>query len=143
MSRRRRRQMAEMNVVPYIDVMLVLLVIFMVTAPMMQTGVEINMPEADTETLGASHEVEPVSITVNEQGEFYIGEDQIEGSAELAQIISDQLANKPNRPVHIRGDQNATYDYIMKAMVAAQQAGATNIGLLTSVEAVSANEASQ
>lgn len=134
--RRRRRQMATMNVVPYIDVMLVLLVIFMVTAPMMQTGVEINMPEADAENLGANTDIEPVSISVNQAGEFFIGDEQISGQGELEQLIKDKLASKPNInvPVYIRGDQNATYDYIMQAMVAAQQAGATNIGLLTSTE---------
>ncbi len=138
--RRRRRQMATMNVVPYIDVMLVLLVIFMVTAPMMQTGVEISMPEADAENLGANANIEPVSISVNALGEFYIGDEQITGQGELEQLIRDKLANKPNVPVYIRGDQSATYNHIMKAMVAAQQAGATNIGLLTSAEAVDADQ---
>ena len=138
--RRRRRQMATMNVVPYIDVMLVLLVIFMVTAPMMQTGVEISMPEADAENLGADTNIEPVSISVNALGEFYIGDEQITGQRELEQLIRDKLANKPNVPVYIRGDQSATYDHIMQAMVAAQQAGATNIGLLTSAKAVDADQ---
>jgi len=138
--RRRRRQMATMNVVPYIDVMLVLLVIFMVTAPMMQTGVEISMPEADAENLGASTNVEPVSISINALGEFYIGDEQITGQEELEQLIRDKLANKSNVPVYIRGDQSATYDHIMKAMVAAQQAGATNIGLLTSAETVDVDQ---
>lgn len=138
--RRRRRQMATMNVVPYIDVMLVLLVIFMITAPMMQEGVEINMPEANAENLGANTDIEPVSISVNEAGEFFIGDEQIAGQVELEQLIKDKLASKPNIPVRIRGDQNATYDYVMKAMIAAQRAGATNIGLPTSPETVDTSQ---
>ncbi|MEE9303510.1 MAG: ExbD/TolR family protein, partial [Thiotrichaceae bacterium] len=124
MSRRqRKKQMAEMNVVPYIDVMLVLLVIFMVTAPMMQTGVEIDLPEANAAPVAVDNETTPVSIAVDNSGMFYLGDNEINDPAELAHQIADQLRDKPNRPVYIQGDKGVEYNFIMKAMVAAQNAG--------------------
>jgi biopolymer transport protein TolR len=135
MKRRfRKKQMAEMNVVPYIDVMLVLLVIFMVTAPMMQSGVEIDLPEANAESIGANNQTEPVQIAVDSSGKFHLGEAETENPAELAQQIADQLKDKPNRPVYIQGDRAVNYDFIMRAMVAAQKAGAKNIGLIAANE---------
>ncbi len=139
MSRRRQRkkQMAEMNVVPYIDVMLVLLVIFMVTAPMMQTGVEIDLPEANAEPVGVDNETSPVSISVDSNGAFYLGDNEFNDTSELATQIADQLKEQPNRPVYIQGDKGVDYDFIMKAMVAAQKAGAKNIGLIAAMAATS------
>ena len=135
MSRRRRKkQMAEMNVVPYIDVMLVLLVIFMVTAPMMQSGVDIDLPEANAKPIGVDNQVEPLQIAVDNQGKFHLGENETDNHVELAQQIADQLKDKPNRPVYIQGDKGVEYNFIMQAMVAAQQAGATNIGLIAASE---------
>ncbi len=131
MSRRqRKKQMAEMNVVPYIDVMLVLLVIFMVTAPMMQLGVEIDLPEANAAPVAVDNETTPVQIAVDNKGNFFLGENEINDTSELAQQIADQLRDKPNRPVYIQGDKGVEYDFIMRAMVAAQNAGAKNIGLI-------------
>ena len=130
-TRFRKRRMSEINVVPYIDVMLVLLVIFMVTAPMMQTGVEVDLPQSNAESIGVDNENEPVSVVVDNQGNFYLGDDQVGNETELAERISDQLGNKPDRPIHIRGDHGVEYNYIMRAMVAAQNAGAKNIGLIT------------
>lgn len=132
--RHRKKQMAEMNVVPYIDVMLVLLVIFMVTAPMMQTGVEIDLPEADAEPVEVDNQTPPVSISVDGQGMFYLGEDEIGDLSELALRIADQLKDKPDRPVYIQGDKGVEYDFIMRAMVAAQNAGAKNIGLIAAAD---------
>ena len=135
MSRRqKKKQMAEMNVVPYIDVMLVLLVIFMVTAPMMQTGVEIDLPEASAEPVGVDNQTTPVSITVDEKGSFYLGDNEFINTSELAAQIADQLRDKPNRPVYIQGDKGVEYDFIMQAMVAAQNAGAKNIGLIAATD---------
>ncbi len=128
--RQKKRQMAEMNVVPYIDVMLVLLVIFMVTAPLTQTGIDIDLPEANAASLEADSETTPVSIAVSREGMFYLGEREMNNTLELEQRIADQLRGKPQRPVYIQGDKDVEYDAIMRAMVAAQQAGAKNIGLI-------------
>lgn len=128
--RRRKRQMAQMNVVPYIDVMLVLLVIFMVTAPLTQTGVEIDLPQANADPIGTDSDTTPVTVVISAAGQFYLGESEIGSAAELEQRIADQLKNKPARPVYIQGDKGVEYEVIMRAMVAAQQAGAKNIGLI-------------
>lgn len=136
MSRRckKRRVMAEMNVVPYIDVMLVLLVIFMVTAPMMQAGVQIDLPNADASTLETDSSQGPLYIAVDEMGVITL-EDGTDVSSELSESeltsqITGQLGEKGTRPVYIRADSNVPYKQIMQVMVAAQKAGAKKIGLM-------------
>lgn len=138
-SRRfKRRVMAEMNVVPYIDVMLVLLVIFMVTAPMMQTGVQIDLPDANASTLESNGSEGPLFISLTEAGDITLenGSDVLSelSESELTQQLAGQL-QKSKRPVYIRADSNVAYRQIMKIMVAAQKAGARNIGLMAEPEA--------
>ncbi len=138
-SRRgKRRVMAEMNVVPYIDVMLVLLVIFMVTAPMMQTGVQIDLPDANASTLESNGAEGPLFISLTEAGDITLenGSDVLSelSESELTQQLAGQL-EKSKRPVYIRADSNVAYRQIMKIMVAAQKAGARNIGLMAEPEA--------
>jgi biopolymer transport protein TolR len=136
MSRRckKRRAMAEMNVVPYIDVMLVLLIIFMVTAPMMQTGVQVDLPSADASTLETGEGQEPLTISVDDKGLITLedGEKTFEGitESELTSRIIGQLGDKSLRAVNIRADSNIAYKEIMRVMVAAQKAGAKKIGLV-------------
>jgi len=135
MPRRQRKAMAQLNVVPYIDVMLVLLIIFMVTAPMLQTGVEINLPETNADSISSDNEQEPLLIGIDTTGKFYLGEDEMANAEELRQRISEKLTDK-KQAIHIRGDQAAQYSFIMQAVVAAQQAGASNIGLISDSVAV-------
>ena len=136
MSRRyrKRRAMAEMNVVPYIDVMLVLLVIFMVTAPMLQTGVQIDLPDANAETLDSSGSQGPLTISIDKLGSITLEDGnqtyQEITKAELTQKIIDGLGDKNMRNVNIRADSNIAYKVIMGVMVAAQKAGAKKIGLV-------------
>jgi len=132
--------MAEMNVVPYIDVMLVLLVIFMITAPMLQSGVEINLPDTEARAINNDNQT-PIIISVNEHGNYFNDEGSQIRITELRQYLTGQLKNttsintqsaKPaTRPVYIRGDENVAYRYLMQAMVAAQQAGAKSINLMS------------
>jgi len=136
MSRRckKRRAMAEMNVVPYIDVMLVLLIIFMVTAPMMQTGVQVDLPSADASTLETGEGQEPLTISVDDKGVITL-EDGEKTYAEITESelttrIAGQLGDKSLRAVNIRADSNIAYKEIMRVMVAAQKAGAKKIGLV-------------
>jgi len=136
MSRRckKRRLMAEMNVVPYIDVMLVLLVIFMVTAPMMQTGVQIDLPDADVSTLQSDNEQGPLFIAVDLAGDITL-ENGTEvftqlSEAELDEHIAGQLGDNNTRPVYIRADSNVPYQQVMKIIAAAKSAGAMKIGLM-------------
>lgn len=128
--RRKRRAMAQMNVVPYIDVMLVLLVIFMVTAPMMQTGVEVDAPDAQAAALQSDNQQEPLTISVDKAGHFFL-DDGSEVEAEgITQYVAGQLDPKGERPIRIRAESSVEYRYLMNAMVAAQQAGAKKIGLM-------------
>ena len=139
MSRRnrgRRRAMADMNVVPYIDVMLVLLVIFMVTAPMMQTGVELDLPNADTTPLVNNSGSSAVIISVNDSGEYFVGDSEALSREELSVLMVDELQSSKSKPVYIRADKEVAYGFLMQAMATAQQAGATNIGLMADPEAL-------
>ena len=142
MSRRckKRRVMAEMNVVPYIDVMLVLLVIFMVTAPMMQAGVQIDMPDANASLLDTDGSQAPLYIAVDSDGIISLedGTDVYSelSMSELTSRITGQLGKQGARPVNIRADKNVAYNYIMQAMVAAQKAGAKKIGLMAEPSAI-------
>ena len=133
---KRRRIMAEMNVVPYIDVMLVLLVIFMVTAPMLQTGVQIDLPDANADTLKINGS--PLSISIDATGTITLedGKEVISeiSEAELISQIAVKLGDNKKRPVNIRADSNIAYKNLMRIMVAAQQAGARKIGLVADIE---------
>ena len=136
MSRRckKRRLMAEMNVVPYIDVMLVLLVIFMVTAPMMQTGVQIDLPDAEASSLASDGSQGPLYIAVDEVGKITLDNNGVLSEdlsqSELTEQVMGQLGEKNTRPVYIRADSEVPYKQIMQVMVAAQKAGAKKIGLM-------------
>lgn len=131
-SRRPRKSMAEMNVVPYIDVMLVLLVIFMVTAPMMQMGVDIDMPDAETKSLAADNQQEPLIISVDQSGQYFLADETMLDETELRNYITRQIsAQATQRPVYIRAAASVEYQYLMRVMAAAQQAGAKKIGLMT------------
>lgn len=128
--KRTRKSMAQMNVVPYIDVMLVLLVIFMVTAPMMQSGVAIDAPDADASLLQSDNQQEPLIILVDQRGQYLLQDGDRLNAKQLATYVKEQLEGKRNRAVNIRADAGVEYQYVMTAMVAAQKAGATAINLL-------------
>ena len=134
MSRRnkKRRAMAEMNVVPYIDVMLVLLVIFMVTAPMMQSGVNVDVPNADAGLLESDNEQPPLYIVIRENGDLSLGSsEEIISNLELTEQMQGELGETGNRPVYIRADGNVIHTYVTQAMLAAQKAGAKKISWMT------------
>lgn len=128
--RRPKRVMAQMNVVPYIDVMLVLLVIFMVTAPMMKAGVPVNMPEADAAPLSINNQQEPITITVSREGELFTDTETPVSQAAVTAFIEQALGSNKKRQVYIKADGSVEYKHLMRAMVAVQQAGAEKIGLM-------------
>ena len=134
MRRRRNRMVAEINVVPYIDVMLVLLVIFMVTAPMLEQGVEIELPEAASEPLPVEPNQEPVVVSVDVDGAVYLNVGDASQSIDLP-TLGDQVAKiirqRPDAQVTLRGDGSVAYQQIMQVMSTLQGAGATNIGLVS------------
>ena len=131
---KKRRAVSEINVVPYIDVMLVLLIIFMITAPIVQQGVEIELPQAAANSLPPEQQ-EPVILAVSKTGEYYlnIGDNPKEPVSDetIVKVISLVLKQKPQTPVLVRGDKDADYGSVTTAMVLLQSAGVEKVGLMT------------
>lgn len=132
--RQRRRPMSEINVVPYIDVMLVLLIIFMITAPLLTQGVNVDLPQADSAPLPAEAD-DPVEVSINREGELFIdvGEGKNEPLDEetLVTRVAAVIKYKPKTPILVRGDRNVDYGRVVQAMVLIQAAGVPNVGLIT------------
>lgn len=126
---KRRRLMAEINVVPYIDVMLVLLVIFMVTAPLLTQGVKVELPQANAVAL-ADQERETLVVTVSRRGELFLDDRAITPGA-LATKVAAILRLRPETPIYVRGDRNVAYNEVVRTMALLQTAGAKQIGLVT------------
>ncbi len=134
-QRVRRRKVAEINVVPYIDVMLVLLIIFMVTAPLITQGVKVDLPQAEAEPLDKDTKP-PLVASVDAQGRYYItlGSDEKEplSAEEVATLVKAHLAANPDTPVVVNGDGAVSYDAVIQLMVLLQQvAGVPSVGLMT------------
>ncbi len=133
-EKNRRKPMSEINVVPYIDVMLVLLVIFMITAPLLTQGVDVELPQADAEPLSQQAE-EPVVVTVDRQGEIYIdvgeGRDRPVSPDDLVKRVRAVLKYKPKTPIMVRGDAGVAYGRVVETMVLLQAAGTPSVGLIT------------
>ena len=130
----RRRPMSEINVVPYIDVMLVLLVIFMITAPLLTTGVQVDLPQATAEPVDNDNK-EPLIVTVNKEGDYYlnIGEnpDKPVNHETMVTLVAAVLQHQPGTPVMIRGDGRVEYEKVVVVMILLQKAGAPSVGLIT------------
>ena len=130
----RRRPISEINVVPYIDVMLVLLVIFMITAPLLTQGVKVDLPQAPAETLNSASS-EPLVVTVDAGGRYYlnVGEEEEEAldPRTLLARVSALLRHQPGIPVLVRGDRNVPYGDVVFVMGLLQKAGAPSVGLMT------------
>jgi biopolymer transport protein TolR len=126
--------MSDINVVPYIDVMLVLLVIFMITAPMFNQGVEVDLPEAQAQALSRT-EVEPLVLTVDKEGRYFlnVGEDTDQPVTDQLLIarVAAVLRQRPDTPVLIKGHELRPYGEVVRAMALLQAAGAPKIGLMT------------
>ena len=135
MPKGRRKPMSEINVVPYIDVMLVLLVIFMVTAPMLTQGVKVDLPQTSSDPIQASKDVESIIVSVDSNGAYYIevgdrGSDPM-ALEELQSQVAKILSQRDNSEVLVRGDEQVRYGTVVRLMSALQMAGAANIGLIT------------
>lgn len=125
---RKRRAIADINVVPYIDVMLVLLIIFMVTAPLLKQGVDVELPDAPANPLDVNSP-EPIVVTIDKNGALYLNiapdaEAEIDPNSMLRQIRA-ALANDAKRPVMVRGDANGPYQNVVDALVLLQKADST------------------
>ena len=138
-KRKKRRPMAEINVVPYIDVMLVLLVIFMITAPLLNLGVEVDLPKADAEPLDSQQNEEPMVVTVLKNGDLYLnagGETDGVSSGlidaeTLVITVAAIVRRNPQIQVLVGGDQAVGYGHIYDAMVLLQKAGVAKVGLMS------------
>jgi len=130
----RKRPIAEINIVPYVDVMLVLLVIFMVAAPMLMQGVEVELPEATAKSIQSVQE-EPIVMSVDDQGQYFLNiapeSDKPLDAVSIAQQVKAALTQDPKRAVLVKGDNKVAYGTVVAAMVILQQAGAPSVGLLT------------
>ena len=131
--------MSEINVVPYIDVMLVLLVIFMITAPLLNLGVEVDLPEADAEPLDTQQSKEPLVVTVLENGDLYLNAGgDLDGTSaglidpqSLVTTVSAIVRRNPEIQVLVGGDQSVDYGRVYNAMVLLQKAGVKKVGLMS------------
>lgn len=132
-GRVRRKPMGEINVVPYIDVTLVLLIIFMITTPMLQTGVKVDLPHAQSSTV--EQEVQPVVITIDKGYQYFINErgdkDEPIQPEDIFARVAAVLSNQPDTPVLINADETVSYGKVVAVMAALKNAGVPNVGLLT------------
>ena len=126
---RKKKLMAEINVVPYIDVMLVLLVIFMVTAPLLTEGVKVDLVQADARAIPGD-EQEPVVLTVDKDGTYFVDKEAKEPNA-IRAYAAAVLRRNPTVEFLIRGDKEVAYEAVVNAMVLLQQGGVTSVGLIT------------
>ena len=131
--------MSEINVVPYIDVMLVLLVIFMITTPLLNLGVEVDLPNADAEPLDSRQNEEPMVVTVLTNGDLYLNAGgEIDGinsglidPESLVTTVAAIVRRNPGIQVLVGGDENVGYGHVYNAMVLLQKAGVTKVGLMS------------
>jgi biopolymer transport protein TolR len=134
----RRKPMGEINVVPYIDVTLVLLIIFMITTPMLQTGVEVDLPRAESAMVEQKEGEPPVVISIKENGEYYINTDGQNDDQIEPEVINDRVAavlsNKPGTQVLISADKGVDYGTVVTVMAALKNAGVPTVGLMTKPE---------
>jgi biopolymer transport protein TolR len=131
----KRKLMGEINVVPYIDVMLVLLVIFMVTAPLLTQGIEVELPKAGAEPIESSAERLPLVLSVDQEGFLYLNvgdneEEPVAGEEVVAQVAR-VVRNAPETPILVKADRSVAYGYVVGAMVLLQQGGAEDVGFVT------------
>lgn len=132
-GRRRKKLMSEINVVPYIDVMLVLLIIFMITAPLLTEGVKVDLPQASAKAVD-TQDRETLVVTIDRDGRYYLDDRRV-SPAELRSKVQGILRARPKTPVLIRGDRNVGYGQVVKAMALLQAAGAPSVGLITETPA--------
>jgi biopolymer transport protein TolR len=129
----RRKLSSEINVVPYIDVMLVLLIIFMVTAPLMTQGIEVDLPDANAQSMTANDET--VTFSVDPAGRYYlnVGDNQSEplDEAGVVEKVGAIVRAKPDRMILVEGDAKVPYEFVARGMALLNQAGARKIGFVT------------
>ncbi len=127
--RGRRGLVAEINVTPLVDVMLVLLIIFMVTAPMMNQGLEVDLPETTTKSL--RQQEEPLVISLNKNGEIYLAKVKVSASLLKQQLAGMSGEDKKTRPVYLHADKQVSYGAVVSVMADIKEAGFNKLGMIT------------
>lgn len=136
MSRKghRRKPMAEINVVPYIDVTLVLLIIFMITTPMLQTGVEVELPQTQSATVESKDEP-PIVVSIQQSGQYFLnvgdGNDESVQVEDIYPRVAATIASKPGTQVLINADKAVDYGTVVTVMAKLKNAGVPSVGLMT------------
>ncbi len=126
---RRRAMLAQINVTPFVDVMLVLLIIFMITAPMMEKGVDVALPEIENAP-NLSAIKEPLVITVTRKGKIMVGSNQVETAAKLTPVLLQILSERDDKTVYLEADKEVPYGQVVKVMAAVKRAGVTKLGMV-------------
>ncbi|NIQ98406.1 MAG: protein TolR [Desulfuromonadales bacterium] len=125
-----RRTLSQINVTPFVDVMLVLLIIFMVTAPMMEQGFDVNLPEVENAPGIASKE-EPLVVTIDSRGRISIGKSRVNSPAKLIPLLRQIMKERKEQSVLLEADQAVAYGKVMQVMAAVKQAGIARVGMMT------------
>ena len=131
LTRSRRRALSEINVTPFVDVMLVLLIIFMVTAPLMQQGIDVDLPDTTTQPIRVKSD--PLILSVKADGSYYLGRKAV-ALEELVTKLEAVFDARGSREVFLRADEKAPYGVVVQAMAAARQAGSKQLGIVTEPE---------
>jgi biopolymer transport protein TolR len=132
--RQKKKPMAEINVVPYIDVMLVLLVVFMITAPLLLQGVKVDLPQAPSTPMDSKQD-EPLIVSIKKDGSYYLNlgtdEKKAKPLTDITSTVAKVLRQKPATPVLVWGDHSVDYGLVVGLMTELQKAGAPSVGLVT------------
>ena len=123
-----RREMSEINIIPLVDVMLVLLIIFMVTAPMLTQGVDVNLPKASAKALSASEE--RLILTVDAQSRIFIGKQPVEFNR-LSMVLAQIISQRTDRQVYFRADRSVPYGFVVKVIAEVRNSGIEKLGMVT------------
>lgn len=145
-ARKRRRLMNEINVVPFIDVMLVLLIVLMMTAPLLSQGIHVDLPKTQSKNVSSAHTI-PLIVSVDQQGQFYVNLSPQPSTPMSAQKVVNFVAAKlkvaqqqhNKLPVFVKGDQNARYGQVAQLMALLKRAGAHQVGILTHPKSASSS----
>ena len=128
-GRRGHRPMSEINVTPFVDVMLVLLVVFMITAPLLTAGVQVDLPKAQAKSLN-KHDNAPFEISINKKGQIYVGKTKMT-KTRLTAVLEGVAEETPEKRVYIRADQGLNYGDVMDVMGRVNRAGLTRVALVS------------
>jgi biopolymer transport protein TolR len=126
---RRRSALAQINVTPFVDVMLVLLIIFMVTAPMLEKGVDVALPEVENAP-NLSAAKQPLIVTVTSKGTLMVGKNQVETPDKLIPVLQQILSGRDDKTVYLEADRKVPYGRVVQVMAAMQRAGVAKLGMV-------------